>query len=77
VGEQQRGEHEDPGSGLTEARAAVERRCNGGDKWRWLELGARLKEGVRGLEREGKRDGEGRGCSSPFIEPGGRRRWPG
>jgi hypothetical protein len=62
----------DPGSGLTEARAAVERRCNRGDKWRRLELSARTKEGARGLEREGKRDGEGRECSSPFIEPGGR-----
>jgi hypothetical protein len=41
------------------------------DKRRGLELGARE------IKREGKRGGTGRGCSSPFIGPGGRRRWPG
>jgi hypothetical protein len=47
--------------GLTEARAAVGMRHDGGDKRQRLELG------VRELEREGKRVGEGRGSSSPFI----------
>jgi hypothetical protein len=73
----ERGEHGDPGSGLTKARAAVERWCDGGDeRWR-LELGVRAKESARELEREGKRGGEGWGCYSPFIGSGGRRRWPG
>jgi hypothetical protein len=52
---------------LTGARAVAERRCDGGGEWRWLELSTRAKEGVRELEREGKRSGEGRGCSVPFI----------
>jgi hypothetical protein len=52
---------------LTGAQAASERRCDGGKEWRGLELGARVKEGVRELRREGKRGGEGRGCSSLFI----------
>jgi hypothetical protein len=67
----ERGEHRDPGSGLTEARAAVGMRHDGGDKRQRLELG------VRELEREGKRVGEGRGRSSPFIGLAGRQRWPG
>jgi hypothetical protein len=66
----------DPGSGLTGAQAAVERRCDGGDERWWLDLSVRVKEGARELEREGKRGSEGWGCSSPFIGPGGRRRWP-
>jgi hypothetical protein len=41
----------------------VERLRDGGDERRWLELGMRAKEGVRELEREGKRGGEGQGCS--------------
>jgi hypothetical protein len=60
---------------LTGARAAVKRRRDGGREQRWLELIARAKEGTRELEREGKRGGEGWGCSSSFIGLGGRRRW--
>jgi hypothetical protein len=45
----------------------VERRHNGGDERWWLELNVRVKEGARELEREGKRGGEGQGCSSPFY----------
>jgi hypothetical protein len=71
----ERGEHGDPDSGLTRARAAVERRHDVGDERRGLELSARATKGVRELKRERKRGGEGRGCSSPFIWPGGR--WPG
>jgi hypothetical protein len=59
------------------ARVVVERRRDRGDEWRGLELSVRAMEGTRELKREGKRGGEGRGCSSPFIGPGGRRRWPG
>jgi hypothetical protein len=44
----------------------AKRRCDGGEEWRH-ELGARAKEGMRELGREGKRGGEGRRCSSPFI----------
>jgi hypothetical protein len=52
---------------LTGARAAAKRQRDGG-KERWgLELIARVKEGARDLDREGKRGGEGRGFSSPFI----------
>jgi hypothetical protein len=60
---------------LTGARAAAKRQHDRGEEWRWLELGARAKEGARELGREGKRGGEGRGCLSPLIEteraPGG------
>jgi hypothetical protein len=41
------------------------------------EVSATVTEGARELEREGKRGGEGRGCTSPFIGLGGRQRWPG
>jgi hypothetical protein len=58
-GTTERGEHEDPGSGLTGARAAVERQRDGEDERRRLELGARAKDGVRELGRERKRGGEG------------------
>jgi hypothetical protein len=70
----ERGEHGDPSSGLTGARVAVERRRNGGDERRGS---VRATEGLRELNREGKRGGEGVGYSSPFIGPGGRRWWPG
>jgi hypothetical protein len=73
----ERGEHGDPGSGLTRARVVVERRRDGGDERQGLELGARATEGVRELKRVGKRGGEGQGCSLPFIGLGVRRRWPG
>jgi hypothetical protein len=76
-GRTERGEHGDPSSGLTGARVAVERRRNGGDERRGLELSVRATEGLRELNREGKRGGEGVGYSSPFIGPGGRRWWPG
>jgi hypothetical protein len=66
--------HRDPGSGLTGARAVVESWRDRGNERRGLELGASATEGARELKREGKRGGEGRGCSSPFIGPGGRRR---
>jgi hypothetical protein len=72
-----RGEHGDPGSGLTGAQAVVEWRRDGGDEWWGLELGVRVMEGTMELKREGKRGGEGRGCSSPFIGSRERRRWPG
>jgi hypothetical protein len=52
---------------LTGARAAAERRRDGGEDQRWLELDVRAKEGARELKREGNKGGEGRGCSSPFI----------
>jgi hypothetical protein len=52
---------------LTRACAMAETRRDGGkDSWR-LELDSSAKEGARELRREGKRGGEGRGCSSPFI----------
>jgi hypothetical protein len=51
----------DAGGVLTRARAAMERRRDEGEERQRLELG------VRELGREGKRGGEGRGCSSPFI----------
>jgi hypothetical protein len=41
----------------------VKRRRDGGKERRWLELIARAKEGVKELELEGKRGGEGRGLS--------------
>jgi hypothetical protein len=62
---------------LTRARAAVKRWHDGGEERRRLELIVRVKEGARELEREGKKVGEGRGCSSPFIGLGRRWRWPG
>jgi hypothetical protein len=40
---------------ITGARAVVKRRRNGGEEWRWLELGARVMEGARELGREGKK----------------------
>jgi hypothetical protein len=52
------------------------RRDEGKERW-WLELIARVKEGTRDLEREGKRGNEVWGCSSPFIGLGGRWRWSG
>jgi hypothetical protein len=48
---------------LIGARAVAEKRRDGGEEWRWLELSARE------LRRDGKRGGEGRGCSSPFLGP--------
>jgi hypothetical protein len=49
------------------AWVAVWRPSDGGEEWRRLELVAREKEGVKGLEGEGKRCGEVRGWCSPFI----------
>jgi hypothetical protein len=46
---------------LIGARAAAKRRCDRGKERWWLELIARVKEGVKDLGREGKRGGEGRG----------------
>jgi hypothetical protein len=40
---------------LTGARAATERRRDGGKEWRRLELGVRAKEGVRELGKEGEK----------------------
>jgi hypothetical protein len=76
-GRTERGEHGDPDLGLTGALATVERRCDGGDEWWGLELSVRATKGASELKREGKRDGEGQRCSSPFIGTGGRRRWEG
>jgi hypothetical protein len=58
---------------------AAERQRDGGQERRRLELGARAKEGVRKLRREGERGGEGRGCSSPFYRGEGSvgKGWPG
>jgi hypothetical protein len=47
------------------------RRCTGGSEQRWLELVARVKEGVKELGREGIRCSEGRGSRRPFIGAGG------
>jgi hypothetical protein len=55
----------------------VERWRDGGDEERRLELTTRVKEGAREPKREGKRGGQGRGFSSPFIGLGERRRWLG
>jgi hypothetical protein len=54
----------------------VKRWRDGGEERRRLELIVRVKEGARELEREGKKVGEGWGCSSPFIGLGRRWRWP-
>jgi hypothetical protein len=40
---------------LTGARAAVERLCDGEEDQQWLELGARVKEGMRELKSKGER----------------------
>jgi hypothetical protein len=48
---------------LTGARAAAKRWHDRGKEQRWLELVVRAKD----LGREGKRGGEGRGLSLPFI----------
>jgi hypothetical protein len=47
------------------------RRRTGGSEWRRLELVARVKEGAKGLGREGMGCGEGRGSHRPFIRAGG------
>jgi hypothetical protein len=52
---------------ITRARVAAKSLHDGGKEWRWLELIARAKEGTKELRREGKRGGEDRGLSSPFI----------
>jgi hypothetical protein len=52
---------------LIGARAAVWRPGDGGEERRRLELIVRVKEGAKGLGREGKRCGEVRGWCSPFI----------
>jgi hypothetical protein len=52
---------------LTGAQAVAERWHDGGEGQWQLELGTRAKEGARELRREGKRGGEGWGCSSPFL----------
>jgi hypothetical protein len=64
---------------LTGARAAPVRWRDGGEERRRFELGARAKEGVRVLGREGKRGGEGRGCSSSFYKGrwSAEEGWPG
>jgi hypothetical protein len=43
------------GGVLTGARAAAEGQRDGGEEGRWLEFNARAKEGVKELEREGKK----------------------
>jgi hypothetical protein len=43
------------GGVLTKARGAMERRRDRGEEQWWLELGARAKEGVRELGREGEK----------------------
>jgi hypothetical protein len=55
------------GGVLTGARAVAERRRDRDEEWRWLELGARAKEGAKEIGREGKRGSEGGGFSTPFI----------
>jgi hypothetical protein len=52
----------------------VERLHDGGNERRGLELDATAMKSAREFKREGKRGGEDRGCSSPFIGSGGRRR---
>jgi hypothetical protein len=56
---------------LTGDGGVAERRCTGGNKRRWLELIARVKEGTKELRREGMKCGESRGCHRPFIGAGG------
>jgi hypothetical protein len=46
---------------LTGARAVAKRRRTGGRERRWLELTTRAKEGLKELEKEGMRCGEGGG----------------
>jgi hypothetical protein len=65
-----RGGHGELDGLLTRARAAVWHLNDGIEEWRWLELIARAKEGMKGLRREGKRCGEVRGWCSPFIGAG-------
>jgi hypothetical protein len=69
-----RGGHGELDGLLTGARAAVWWPGDGGEERWWLELITRVKEGVNGLGREGKRCGEVRGWCLPFIgaevEPG-------
>jgi hypothetical protein len=73
----ERGEHGDPGSGLTRARAAVERRHDVGNERRGLELSARATKGVRELKRE-RGKGAVRAGGAPHLlygrEGGGRDR---
>jgi hypothetical protein len=40
---------------LTRAQAVAERWPDGGEEWWWLELDARVKEGVSELRREGEK----------------------
>jgi hypothetical protein len=54
-GATERGEHGDPGSGLTRAQVVVERRRDGGNEWWGLMLGARATEVARELKRDWKR----------------------
>jgi hypothetical protein len=65
--------------GLTGVRAAALRSSDGSEERQWLQLVARVKEGARGLGREGKRWCEVRGWCSPFIGAGGSagEGWPG
>jgi hypothetical protein len=70
-GATERGAHGELNGLFTGARAAVWRLGDGGEERWWLELVARVKEGPKGLEREGTRCGEVRGWCSPFIGAGG------
>jgi hypothetical protein len=65
-----RGGHGELDGLLTGAWVVVWRLSDGSEEWRWLELIARAKEGMKGLKREGKRCGEVRGWCSPFIGAG-------
>jgi hypothetical protein len=56
---------------LTGDGRVATRRRTGGSERRWLELIARVKEGVKELGREGMRCGEGLGSHHPFIRAGG------
>jgi hypothetical protein len=56
---------------LTGDGRVAERWRTGGNEWRWHELVARVKEGVKELGRLGMRCGESRGSHRPFIGAGG------
>jgi hypothetical protein len=64
---------------LTGAWAAAKRRHDGGEEWWRLELGVRVKEGMRELEREGKKERWGSGVLIAFYRGWGSARegWPG